>query len=583
MTTDKRAACPRPDMFRENWIDLNGNWKFAFDDEERGMRHKWYENHDYGLSIQVPFCYQSRQSGIHDTEKHFCLWYERKAPVTEAMKGKRVWLHFGAVDYESVVWINGYYAGNHKGGFTPYSLDITELIDFGGKDFTVTVYCRDDDSIEKPRGKQHWAPETDRCWYTATSGIWQNVWLELTPGYRLEHIKITPDIDKKTAEIIFRFSEKPVKGYVEWRLKFREKELKGGKLSISKEKERLIISIENEDPIDNKLHLWEPEHPNLYELEAEVYDGGRLQDRVETYFGMRKIERRGEHIYLNHFPLYQRLVLDQGYWAESLMTPPSGEALLKDLELVKKMGFNGVRKHQKAEDPRFLYYADLMGILVWEEMPSMYEFGEEGMHAFFTEYMQMLERDYNHPCIIVWVPFNESWGIRDVLWDERQQSFARSVYELTRAFDETRLISTNDGWESLPADMVGIHDYESDPEKLFRVYEDKEKLLGYTAVGKMICSRAFTYGGEPVLLSEFGGIAMEDGREESWGYHEKAADSSVLKEKIKGLVETIKNLSYLEGYCYTQLTDVEQETNGLLYADRSPKFDLEDMEEIFGN
>lgn len=581
MIKDKKAAFPRPDLCREQWMSLNGNWSFAFDDNKQGIAEKWYEEHEYDMCIQVPFCYQSRMSGIHDKGKHFHLWYERTVEITDSMKGQKLWLHFGAVDYEAAIWINGSYAGGHTGGFSSHSYDITNLVDFSKPQFKITVYCRDDDSIIKPRGKQHWEEETDRCWYTATSGIWQNVWLEMTPGYRMENIKITPDIDQKTVSVDFRFSDKPMRGELEWSLRFRGRELKNGILSLNKEREKLVFSVENADPIDNRMYLWEPGSPNLYDLELSVYENGKLQDKIITYFGMRKIERRGEHIYLNHYPLYQKLILDQGYWQDSLMTPPSEEALLKDLMLAKEMGFNGVRKHQKIEDPRFLYFADTLGMLVWEEMPSMYEFGEESMQAFTAEYMQIMERDYNHPSIITWVPFNESWGIRDVLWDERQQNFAKSMYHLTKAWDATRLVSTNDGWESLPAELIGIHDYEDDGEKFYKTYEDKEKILNYTAVGKMICSQAFSYNGEPVLISEFGGIAMEDGLEKSWGYHEKAADAGIWKEKIKGLVAAIRKLPYVEGYCYTQLTDVEQETNGLLYGDRTPKIAMEELKEIF--
>lgn len=581
MLTDRREKSPRPDLFREERVDLNGSWKFEFDDEERGLKEKWYEGHEYSGKIQVPFCYQSSLSGIGDTGKHFCLWYEREADITASMEGKRIWLHFGAVDYEAKVYINGRFAGEHKGGFTSHSYDITSLIDWNKEKFVITVYCYDDDSIRKPRGKQHWEEKTDRCWYTATSGIWQNVWLEMTPGYRIENVKITPDIDTKNVEIDLLFSDKPVKGKLLWKVSYQGKEKKTGELSLKDKKERLVFSVENEDPIDNKIHLWEPEHPNLYDLELEVYEDGSLQDKVEAYFGMRKIEVRDGHIYLNHYPLYQKLVLDQGYWKESLMTPPDGKALLKDLELIKQMGFNGVRKHQKIEDPRFLYYADKLGLLVWEEMPSMYEFCQEGMEDFLQEYMQMLKRDYNHPCIIAWVPFNESWGIRDVLWDKKQQRFAESLYHLTKAWDGQRLVSTNDGWESVQADIIGIHDYEDNPKRLLNTYHDREKLMAYTAVGKMICSQGFVYGGEPVLLSEYGGIAVEDGKEESWGYHEKAADTETLYRKMKELTDAVKEISYLEGYCYTQLTDVEQETNGLLYADRTPKLAVEKIKEVF--
>lgn len=419
MAVDKKENSPRPDFYREDRMYLNGEWNFEFDDEERGFKEKWYEKHEYSSTIQVPFCYQSTLSGIESKQKHFHLWYEREVVLSEEWKNKNIWLHFGAVDYEAIVWINGQYAGSHKGGFSSHSYDMTPYIDWKSQAVTITVYCKDDDSIRKPRGKQHWNEQTDRCWYTATSGIWQNVWLEATNGYRIENMKITPDIDLKTVCIDFRFSKKPDNGNLVWKLTYQGREKKRGTLSIHSEKETLLISVINEDPIDNKIHLWEPERPNLYDIEFEVYEDDILQDKVETYFGMRKIERKGEHIYLNHYPLYQKLILDQGYWIESLMTPPSKEALKKDLELVKEMGFNGIRKHQKIEDPRFLYYADTLGVLVWEEMPSFYEFCEESMQAFMQEYAEILERDYNHPSIITWVHlmragvFEMYFGIRD--------------------------------------------------------------------------------------------------------------------------------------------------------------------------
>lgn len=582
MFDEKKGNSPRPDWYREGWIDLNGSWQFEFDDAGKGIEEGWYQEHAYSRTIQVPFCFQSKASGIGlKKEAHTCLWYERQTPLKEEMRGKRLWLHFGAVDYSAIVWINGKYAGAHKGGFTSHSYEITPYIDWEKAYIRITVACQDSYGVTQIRGKQHWNLDTDRCWYTATSGIWQNVWLEVTPGYRIEQARLTPDIDEKTVEMNLRFSQCPEQGKLVWKLFFQGKEKKQGAVALQCLRERILFSVENEDPIDNKIHLWEPGQPNLYELILEVYEKDKLQDRVETYFGMRKIERKGSRIYLNHYPLYQKLVLDQGYWQETLMTPPDGQALMQDLKLAQAMGFNGVRKHQKIEDPRFLYYADCMGMLVWEEMPSAYAFCQDGIQAFTQEYTEMIERDYNHPCIIAWVPFNESWGIRDVLWDKKQQMFAKSMYFLTKALDDSRLVSTNDGWEAVQTDMIGIHDYEDDPEKLLAVYACKEELMAYTAVGKMICSEDFTYTDEPVLLSEFGGIAIEDGRQESWGYHEKAKDARVFKEKLEGLLQAVGKLTYLSGYCYTQLTDVEQETNGLLYADRTPKLELEQIREIF--
>lgn len=580
MILNRKEKSPRPDFYRDEWIDLNGIWKFAFDDEQRGIKEKWFCKFPEGRKIKVPYCYQCTESGIGETEIHRHLWYERTVILTSEMRKKRVWLHFGAADQNTRVWINGMEAGNHRGGFTPFSFLISEYLNPEEEELKITVYCHDENDKVQVRGKQHWNRTTDRCWYTATSGIWQNVWLEFTEGIRLERIKITTDIDLKTADSQIFLSEIPEEGLVKWNVSLEGKKIIDGTQKIAGKRDHFVIPVKNEDVIDNRVGLWEPDHPVLYDLIIEIYAGNELQDRVETYFGMRKIEQRDGKIYLNHVPLYQKLVLDQGYWKDTLMTPKDAQSLEKDLALAKEMGFNGVRKHQKLEDPRFLYYADKMGMLVWEEMPSNYEFSDIGIRELTDTCVEMVERDYNHPCIITWVPFNESWGIRDVLWKKEQQHFAVSMYHLLYALDGTRLVSTNDGWESVHADLIGIHDYENCGARLEEKFRDKDKLIHSNAVAKMVLSNAMKYNGEPVLLSEFGGVAMEDGNEESWGYHEKVQNSEVLYEKMKELIMAAGRIPYLQGYCYTQLTDVEQETNGILDADRKPKVNIKKLKEV---
>lgn len=571
---DQLANGPRPDFYRENWLSLNGIWQFEFDDENIGLRDRWYEKERFTRTIEVPFCYQSKRSGVCSVEKHEIMWYSRMVNAT-GLTGN-IWLNFGAVDYHAMVWVNGRFAGEHTGGFTPFSLDITDFIDRSQQNFHLSVRVYDSYDIAQPRGKQHWNRNTDRCWYTATSGVWQSVWLESVPGERIGSVKITPDIDKKTVEIeIPHRSEQDRR--IQWKLYFQDREVKSGEYSDMEIRSRIIISMEDTDPIDNLLHLWSPENPNLYVLELALFHGEKEQDRVAAYFGMRKIERRGNRILLNHFPLYQKLILDQGYWPDSLLTPPDGKALERDIRLVKKMGFNGVRKHQKLEDPRFYYYADVLGLLVWGEMPSNYQFCDSGIESIQKEWAEAVLRDYNHPCIVTWVPLNESWGVRDIVNNPKQQNFALSLYHLTKALDETRLVSTNDGWEWLTADLVGIHDYEPDGEVLSGKYKDLDQLMKGTAVGKMLCSNGFSYSGEPVVLSEFGGIAFEDGDSNSWGYSGKVKTEKEFLERFGKLFEAVKSNSGLCGYCYTQLTDVFQETNGLLDEDRKPKIPLDEI------
>lgn len=580
MISEKKARSPRPDFYRENWIDLNGRWKFLFDDAELGIKEKWFENFPEAREICVPFCYQSKESGIGDTQIHPVMWYEREVILNSEMKKKKIWLNFGAADQNTLVWINGIAAGGHRGGFTPFCISVSEHIREEDEKIRITVRCEDRNEAGQIRGKQHWNEKTDRCWYTATSGIWQNVWIELTEGWRTEKVKLTPDIDAKTVEAQIFLSRKPECGTIKWQVSLEGKRLKEGKRKICEKRERLIIPIENMDVIDNRQGLWEPDHPVLYDLTIEVYENGLLQDRTESYFGMRKIEQKDGRIYLNHVPLYQRMVLDQGYWSDTLMTPKNSEALYKDIMLTKEMGFNGVRKHQKLEDPRYLYFADALGVLVWEEMPSAYEFWDGEVREMAESCIEMVERDYNHPCVITWVPFNESWGIRDVLWNRQQQAFAEAIYHLIRALDSTRLVSTNDGWEAVRTDLIGIHDYEHRGDVLAEKYKSKEKLLSTNAVDKMVLSRGMEYTDQPVFLSEFGGLALEDENSESWGYHDKLGKPEQLLEKIEELVKAASEISYLSGWCYTQLTDVEQETNGILSADRTPKIELEKIREI---
>lgn len=583
MVLNDREKSPRPDFYRKEWIDLNGEWSFAFDDKQEGIARKWFRKIPEGKKIKVPFCYQCKESGIGEKEIHKHLWYEKAVPLTPEMKEKRLWLHFGAADQNTKVWINGMEAGIHKGGFTPFSFSVSEYIAADDEQMRITVYCNDGNDEVQVRGKQHWNKETDRCWYTPTSGIWQNVWMEMTGEIRLERIAVTPDIESKVADARIFLSDFPQSGVVKWSVSLEGRRISEGQQSITGKRDRFLIPVRNEDVIDNRSGLWEPSHPVLYNLTVELWEEEKLYDKIETYFGMRKIECRDGVIYLNHVPLYQKLVLDQGYWKDTLMTPRDSEALLKDVLLVKEMGFDGVRKHQKLEDPRFLYYADKVGLLVWEEIPSGYEFSDVAIRELLDTCVEMVERDYNHPCIITWVPFNESWGIRDVFWDERQQHYAESLYHLLHAMDHTRLVSTNDGWEAVRADMIGIHDYENCGKKLAEKFCDRERLLSANAVDKMILSATAQDNGEPVFLSEFGGIAVEDGDDTSWGYHEKAKNSEELLEKMKELFDAVSSISYLRGYCYTQLTDVEQETNGIVDADRRPKLDIKKFREIIQN
>lgn len=566
MKTDMNPPFPRPDFERPRWRSLCGTWDFAFDSRPSDA---------WPLQITVPFCYQCSRSGIGETSYHACVWYRKRFTLCEAELRGAVLLKFGAVDYACRLYVNGACAGSHVGGYTEFCFDITPFAVQGENEIVLAV--QDGRDLSRPRGKQYWKDTPDRCWYTEVTGIWKSVWLEFTDTVYAESIHCTPDIDSNSVCVEVALSDNFC-GDAAFTVTYDGETC--GRMSHRVQGEnrfRVVITLPFADGVD-EIHYWSPEHPHLYRLTVTV--GG---DCVKTCFGMRHIETQGNRILLNHRPLYQRLILDQGYWPDSLMTPPDAQALLTDLKLVKAMGFNGIRMHQKNEDPLFYHYADELGLLVWLELPSPYEFCASEVGSVIRDWSAMIAENYNHPSIITYVPFNESWGIRKIAHDPQQQALANTLYWLTKSLDPTRLVSTNDGWE-FPSctDLYGIHDYFGDAGEFSRHFADPDTLYRFGI------TRPLQIHGNPnlrcpVLLTEFGGIAFDrDLSGDAWGYHDAAVSDADYFERLKAQMAAVRDVSYLQGYCYTQLTDVMQEVNGLLKPDRSPKLPMEKLYALFG-
>ncbi len=572
-----RPEYPQPQFQRERWVNLNGPWEFEFDDGNRGLAEDWAgASRSFSRRIAVPFCFESARSGIGDTSFHPWVWYRRSLSIPDDWKGRRVLLHFGAVDYRAMVWINGRLAGRHEGGNTPFQFDITSLLKAGPN--TVAVRAEDPPTDRYiPRGKQYWEPKSASIFYTRTSGIWQTVWLEATGDSYLTRVHITPSLDGTV-----RFDAamaRPAPG-----LEFVAK--------VSYEGREVAQTVARPDgPRASALtlvsdpKLWSPGRPRLYDVTFELRNGAIVLDRVNSYFGFRSVTSENGHVLINGHPTFLKLVLDQGYWPESILTPPSDEAIQYDIRLTKEMGFNGARKHQKLEDPRFLYWADKMGFLVSSEMANAYLFDDGYVERFTREWMEAMARDYNHPSIVIWVPINESWGVPD-LHDSRQQNHLKSLYTLSRSLDATRLVIDNDGWEHTDmTDLFALHDYARSGEQLYAHYKD----LGKPGVrvpdnGRAALAPGYSYNGSPPYLSEFGGIAfIPPGHEvpkESWGYSGVETTAGAALERLRGLYQAIARVPAWAGLCYTQLTDVEQEINGLMTYDRKPKFDVKMVKEI---
>ncbi|UKS25386.1 glycoside hydrolase family 2 [Paenibacillus sp. HWE-109] len=573
---------PRPQFVREAWTDLNGTWSFCFDDLNAGVGEKWFEQLPAAQTITVPFTYETEASGINDPVFHPYVWYERSISLPKDQQNKRTILHFQAVDHHAQVWVNGQSVGEHTGGYAAFQFDITDYIDVSGEN-RIVVRAQDSDNCMQPRGKQRWVKDNFGCWYVQTTGIWQSVWLEYVAPQYVKSVKMTPDIDKHQLNIQYQLQgvEQQEGLLLKTIVRFEGQLIKESYLAVDRAKLSADIHLYSDRIGEWKIKHWHPNHPNLYDIEFVLLKDGEPLDRVNSYFGFRKVSIEKGKVLINNMPYYQKLLLDQGYWKETHLTPPSEEALIEDIEKTMALGFNGVRKHQKLEDPRFLYWCDRKGLLVWSEMGAAYEFGDEAVESFTREWMEVVQQHYNHPCIVTWVPFNESWGVPNIKVDRTQQQFTEAIYYLTKSFDPMRPVIVNDGWEHTVSDIITLHDYEELGQIFYERYQDKDLLLSNDIIHndfKFPFADGYAYKGQPVIISEYGGIAFTT--EEGWGYGNQVKTEEEFLTRYRNITQAIRDLDYVCGYCYTQLTDVQQELNGLLTIEREPKIALEKIREI---
>ena len=522
-----RSEYPRPAFRRSEWINLNGEWEFA-----TGHTPK------YDHTILVPFCPESRLSGIGELPGDV-VWYRR---LFDAPKADRLHLNFGAVDYRATVWVNDIEVARHEGGHTPFSADVTAAVRPTGNVLVVRAQDRLSDKTI-PRGKQHWKPQGEGIFYTPTTGIWQTVWLEPLPARHTRGIRLQPDFDHGVLQF-----ELDADGEAQLAVS-----LDGQPVGRWSGAGRGHVRLEHRAPWPSAL----------YDVQIRLGD-----DQVDTYFGLRKIEEREGRVWLNGEALVQRLVLDQGYFPDGLMTAPSDEALRADIELAQAFGFNGARKHQKVEDPRWLYWADRLGFLVWSEMPSFQEHSAEAEHRLMREWADVVRLHRNHPSVVAWVPANESFGLERVDAEVRSDFLVR-LYRMTHELDGTRPVVSNDGWEQSLTDLCTIHDY-SPPDQLARNFASVAAALKARASSHEPYNAGFSYRGEPVLVTEFGGLKLAGSA--GWGYMD-VGDAPHFLSVYEGLVGALMKAGPVQGFCYTQLTDVEQEQNGLATYDRIPKVD----------
>ncbi|MBQ9806730.1 MAG: beta-galactosidase [Clostridia bacterium] len=557
-----RSEHPNPQFMRAAWENLNGEWEFEFDGGVSGIERRLYEKAHLDQKITVPFCPESVLSGIGKTDFLNCVWYRRDITVPDAWKKGKVLLHFGAVDHTAYVYLNGQEVGTHVGGYASFSFDITPFLQDGVNSLAVCAIDEDRNPIYG-HGKQSRKYESYGCYYTRVTGIWQTVWMEYVPNAYVASFRVTPDIQNSTLAI----SADLVGGGTLCAEAFYNgksvgktaiKSVRGGKASG-------MLSLD-------ELHLWELGEGRLYDLKLTYGE-----DEITSYFGMRECVMDGKKFLLNGKSVFQRLVLDQGFYPDGIYTASSDEALKNDIQISMDAGFNGARLHQKVFEPRFLYHCDRMGYMVWGEYGNWgidYSL-PEAIPPFMYEWAEIVERDYNHPSIIGWCPLNET----SMKLKRQNDELLRLAYRQTKALDLSRPCIDTSGWYHVETDIFDLHDYLQDPEKFGVTYSKDtlaEMIDEYHRTHKTAGKFPSAYHGEPVFVSEYGGIKWDvnSGLSKAWGYGDAPKTEEEFIERYRGLTDILLDTPELFGFCYTQLYDVEQETNGLYTYDRVPKFDM---------
>ena len=567
-----RPEHPNPQFERAEWINLNGEWEFEIDPGSSGIERRFYEREHLNGHITVPFCMESVLSGVGETDFRDCVWYRRDLEIPAHWKNGRVLLHFGAVDQTAHVFLNGHKVCRHIGGYASFTIDITKRLSNEGNSLFV---CAVDDGRSPlyGHGKQSRYYASSGCSYTRVTGIWQTVWLEYVPKSYVKSFRLTPDVENQALTISAQlvgggsflaeaFYEGAPVGSIT--LKSSNGGAVTGTMSLS------------------QLHLWEPGAGRLYDLKLTYGE-----DHVSSYFGMRSTEMKGYRFLLNGKTLFQRLILDQGYYPDGIYTAPTDEALEKDIRLSMAAGFNGARLHEKVFEPRYLYHCDRLGYMVWGE------YGNWGMdHSdanvlppFAMEWQEIIDRDYNHPSIIGWCPLNETWDYKR----ERGQNpeILRAIYRQTKWMDPTRPCIDTSGFYHVETDIFDLHDYTQNPVTFAQLYalesaDEMVKLYTERYPIKMVRQKNIYRSGQPVFLSEYGGIKWDVSADnkDAWGYGDAPKTEEEFIERYRALTNILLDNPYMLGFCYTQLYDVEQEVNGLYTYAREPKFDMSVFREI---
>lgn len=572
---------PRPQFVRDGYEILNGEWFFEFDFENVGEKEQWYKRREFSRKIIVPFAYQTKKSGIGDERHCDNVWYCRSFR-SELIEGQKLILNFDGCDYHAKVWLNGVFIGEHFGAYARFSFDLTFAL---CEENYLVVKCEDTYDYSQPRGKQRWTDTSYSCYYVETTGIWKTVWLETVNDFYIKSVAQNVIFDNNSVRFCFELNKAEAGIVFQIEVGYEGETVAVVTSAVMEPYGEITVNLENKRKIFT-FKPWSPGRPNLFDVKYKLISSGKTVDEVGSYTALIKFRTQKDVILLNYTP-YQgfRFVLDQGYYDGGGLTAENEDELLADLQLIKSMGFNGIRMHEKIEDERFYYLCDVLGIFVWLEMPSMYVFRDMSVKKIVSEWLEIVGQYKNFPSIMAYVAFNESWGVFHVKENKKEQSLVSSLYYMTKALVDNKLVISNDGWEHTVSDIVSTHNYADCGSGIKNVYEDLKAFMNGEHSQNLRVRAPFAegyeYKGQPFMISECAGIAFDsDKLKNGWGYGDTVKDEDEYFSRLKSVIEGIRSIKGCSGYCVTQFSDVMQERNGLVTMERKPKVDVEKIKQL---
>lgn len=566
---------PRPSFTRKDYLILNGEWDFCFD-EDMKMN---ISNITFDQKIIVPYAYNTLKSGVNVSKFVPVIWYKRTFKFNH--NKKRTILHLDGVDYYSSVYINGHMVGSFTSGYVRHSVDISDFIN-NDEENVIVIRCKDTLESSQPRGKQRYIDHNVSCFYEETTGIYKTVWLEFVDDVYLENVYQDLIFNDDTIKYSYFLNKYVSDLKLNIKVYFQDKLIKSITEDLLERSGSISICLRDKDRI-LPVHYWGVNNPRLYDVEYTLYKDNKIIDFVSSYSAFSAFTSVNNIIKINYWPIYLKMVLDQGYYPGSGLTGDF-DIFEKDILLMKSLGFNGARKHEKIEDERYHYLCDVLGFYSWIEMPSSYYLSDFSIQEITKTWTDVLYQYHNYVSTMAFVIYNESWGVMHIYDDKREQNISLALYYLTKSIFPYKFVISNDGWEHTKSDLLTTHNYSQNKSDFLSSYQNKEDFISdnkTSLLNRNPYAKGFKYNNEPIIVSECLGTSFEkENKSLTWGYGSKVKNEEEFYTRLKEIIETIKSLTYFSGYCLTQIRDVGLETNGLLDLNGNMKFDETKIKEI---